>query len=613
MCCYIEFLTFAGVKEIVAEAAKSSDAVKGSAFDWPIIKRLFGYTRPYRARFVFVLLLTLLSAALSPLIPYVFQYILDKPTLKGDVSGVRNLILLSLGLLIVRAFIMYLLTYLTGWLGQSVIKDIRIKVYEHITAMKLRFFDRNPVGMLQTRTISDVETLNDIFSEGIAHILEELLTLIFIFAVMFASNWRLTLVVLTSVPILLVATYIFKNAVKSAFQGVRKYVSLMNTYLQEHISGMLVIQIFNREKVEYDRFEQLNREHEQANQRSVTAYSIFFPVVEIVTAIATALLVWYGVGNVLNGHISFGTLVAFLMYINMFFRPIRMLADQFNTLQLGMVSAERIFKILDIDETIADEGKLLAPAKGSDLKIDFERVWFAYIEQDWVLRDVSFSVASGEKVAFVGATGAGKSTIINLLTRFYEINRGTISINGRNIEDYQLSELRQLVGLVLQDVFLFSGSVYENITLNHPDISLEQAKRAAEVVGADKFIEQLPGGYLYNVQERGATLSAGQRQLIAFARVIAFDPAILILDEATSNIDTDSEEMIQAAIDKVLQGRTSIIIAHRLSTIQKADQILVLEKGQVIERGNHQSLLEQNGVYRKLYTLQFDKVAAVTR
>lgn len=585
--------------------------MRGSAFDWPIIKRLLGYTRPYRGRFVLVLGLTLLSAGLSPLIPYVFQYTLDKPTIQGDVVGVRNMILLSLGLLGVRAFIMYLLTYLTGWLGQSVIKDIRIKVFDHITGMKLRFFDKNPVGMLQTRTISDVETLNDIFSEGIAHILEELLTLIFILVVMLATDWKLTLVVLTSVPILLVATYIFKNAVKAAFQGVRKYVSLMNTYLQEHISGMLVIQIFNREKVEYDRFENLNREHEKANLSSVTAYSIFFPVVEIVTAIATALLVWYGVGNVLNSAITFGTLVAFLMYINMFFRPIRMLADQFNTLQMGMVSAERIFKLLDIDERIPNEGTLPAPVKGSPLKIDFDKVSFAYIEQDYVLRDVSFSVNSGEKVALVGATGAGKSTIINLLTRFYEINRGTISINGHNIEDYELSQLRQLVGLVLQDVFLFSGTVYENISLYNPAITLEQAMRAAEVVGADDFINRLPGGYMYNVQERGATLSAGQRQLIAFARVIAFDPSILILDEATSNIDTDSEEIIQAAIDKVLYGRTSIIIAHRLSTIQKADQILVMEKGHIIERGNHQSLLDLEGAYHRLYTLQFaepDKV-----
>ena len=595
----------------MATATKTENTTKGSAFEWPLIKRLFSYTRPYRGRFVLVLALTLVSAALSPLIPYVFQYTLDKPTLQGDVMGVRNMILLSLGLLAARAFIMYLLTYLTGWLGQSVIKDIRIKVFDHITGMKLRFFDHNPVGMLQTRTISDVETLNDIFSEGIAHILEELLTLIFILTVMLWTNWKLSLVVLTSVPILLVATWIFKNAVKSAFQGVRKYVSLMNTYLQEHITGMLVIQIFNREKVEYERFEKLNREHEEANLRSVTAYSLFFPAVEIVTAIATALLVWYGVGNVLNHAITFGTLVAFLMYINMFFRPIRMLADQFNTLQLGMVSAERIFKILDIQEKTINEGTLPTPAKGSELKIDFDKVSFAYVEQDYVLRDVSFSVASGQKVALVGATGAGKSTIINLLTRFYEINRGTISINGHNIEEYELSQLRQLVGLVLQDVFLFSGTVYENITLNHPGISLEQAKRAAEVVGADKFIERLPGGYMYNVQERGATLSSGQRQLIAFARVIAFDPSILILDEATSNIDTESEEVIQAAIDKVLQGRTSIIIAHRLSTIQKADQILVMEKGQIIERGNHQSLLDQKGVYSKLYTLQFAEPSQV--
>lgn len=589
----------------MAATAKPGEGVKGSAFEWPIIKRLFGYTQPYRGRFVLVLSLTLLSAALSPIIPYLTQYTLDRPTLEGDTVGVRNLVLMVLALLVIRATIMYTLTYLTGWLGQSVIRDIRIKVYHHITQMKLRFFDQNPVGMLQTRTISDVETLNDIFSEGLAHILEELLTLLFILGIMLWTNWRLSLVVLTSVPLLLVATWVFKNAVKSAFQGVRKYVSLMNTYLQEHITGMLVIQIFNREKVEYERFEQLNREHEQANQRSVTAYSIFFPVVEVVTAIATALLVWYGVGNVLGGMITFGTLVAFLMYINMFFRPIRMLADQFNTLQLGMVSAERIFKILDHVEHTPDEGTAPIPEKGSPLHIDFEKVWFAYVDQEWVLRDVSFSVESGQKVAFVGATGAGKSTIINLLTRFYEINRGRISINGKDIEEYELGALRALVGLVLQDVFLFSGSIYENITLNNPAISHEQARRAAEVVGADKFIQALPGGYNYNVQERGATLSAGQRQLIAFARVIAFDPSILILDEATSSVDTEAEEMIQAAIDKVLAGRTSIIIAHRLSTIQKADQIMVMEKGQIVERGNHQSLLDHNGIYKRLYTLQF--------
>lgn len=587
-------------------ATKTTDTtVKGTAFDWTLVRRLFGYTRPYRGRFVLVLALTVVSAALAPLIPYVFQYILDQPTLEGNVTGVRNWILISLGLLLARALMMYVLTYLTGWLGQAVIRDIRTKVYDHITGMKLRFFDKNPVGMLQTRTISDVETLNDIFSEGLAHILEELLTLIFILVVMLATSWKLTLVVLTSVPLLLVATYLFKNAVKAAFQGVRKYVSLMNAFLQEHITGMLVIQIFNREKVEYAHFERLNQEHEKANLKSVTAYSIFFPVVEVVTAFAQALLVWYGVGNILNAHLSFGVMVAFLMYINMFFRPIRMLADQFNTLQLGMVSAERIFKILDHDERIPNEGKLLAPAKGAALHITFNKVWFAYQEQDWVLRDVSFDVTSGQKVAIVGATGAGKSTIINLLTRFYELNRGNISINGVDIEDYELGALRQLVGLVLQDVFLFSGTVYENITLNHPGISLEQAQRAAEVVGADKFIAQLPGGYLYNVQERGATLSAGQRQLIAFARVIAFDPSILVLDEATSNIDTESEEMIQAAIEKVLAGRTSIIIAHRLSTIQKANQILVMEKGQIVERGNHQTLLELGGIYKRLYTLQF--------
>lgn len=589
----------------MSATAKKTDEVKGSAFDWPIVKRILSYTRPYRGMFALALLLTLLGAALSPLTPYLSQYILDEPTAQGDYVAVRNWVMVMLGVLVLNGIVMYSQTYITGWLGQTVIRDLRMQVYDHITAMKPQYFDKTPVGMLQTRTISDVETLNDVFSQGIVSILGQMLTLVFIFSVMITTSWQLTLVVLTSVPVLLVATYIFKNAVKSAFQGVRKYVSLMNSYLQEHITGMLVIQIFNREKEEYNRFDQLNTAHEVANLKSVTAYSIFFPVVEIVTALATALLVWYGVGNVLEGKVTFGTLVAFLMYINMFFRPIRMLADQLNTLQLGMVSAERIFKVLDTVSVIENKGKTPVPAHGAELNVRFEHVWFAYNDEDWVLQDVSFEVKAGQKVAIVGSTGAGKTTIINLLTRFYEINRGTIYINDIDIRDFELSELRQLVGLVLQDVFLFSGTVFENITLNNPNISLEEAKLAAKVVGADKFITQLPQGYMYNVQERGATLSAGQRQLISFARVVAFDPRVLILDEATSNIDTESEEIIQSAIDKVLQGRTSIIIAHRLSTIQKADMILVMEKGKVIESGNHQELLELEGVYKRLYTLQF--------
>lgn len=585
---------------------KKTDAVKGSAFEWPLIKRILSYTRPYRGKFALALFLTLLTAVLSPAVPYLFQYVLDNPTLAGDVGGVRFWILVILGLMVFRAGVMYINTYLTGWLGQSVIRDMRIEVYKHISGLRAQFFDMNPVGMLQTRTVSDVEVLNDVFSQGLVQILGELLTLITILIVMLAISWKLTLVVLITVPILLIGTYIFKNAVKSAFQGVRKYVSLMNAFLQEHITGMLVTQIFNREKVEYEKFDALNKAHQDANLKSVMAYSIFFPVVEIITALATALLVWYGVGSVLEGQVTFGVLVAFIMYISMFFRPIRMLADRFNTLQLGMVSAERIFNILDLEERIENDGTLTETGGDQEhVRIRFDKVWFAYKDHDWVLKNISFEVEPGNRIAFVGSTGAGKTTIINLLTRFYEINRGKICINDTDISDLELSALRDKIGLVLQDVFLFSGTVYENISLNNPAITREAAMEAARIVGADKFIQNLPGKYDYNVQERGATLSAGQRQLIAFARVLAYDPKILILDEATSNIDTESEELIQEAIEKVMHGRTSIIIAHRLSTIQKADQILVLDKGEVVERGNHQQLLEHEGLYHRLYNLQF--------
>lgn len=590
--------------------AQSSTAPKGNAFEWPLVRRILSYTRPYRGRFILALFLTLLLSALAPVVPYLFQYILDNPTQSGDVSGVRFWILVILGAMALRALLMYANTLLTGWLGQSIIHDLRRQVFNHITRLKAQFFDTNPVGMLQTRTISDVETLNEVFSQGLINILGEILQLIMIFTVMMFLSWKLTLVILTTIPILLFATYIFKNAIKSAFQGVRKYVSLMNAFLQEHITGMLVTQIFSRESVEAQKFDELNEQHLNSNIKSILAYSLFFPVVEIVTALATALLVWYGVGNVLDGSVTFGTLVAFIMYITMFFRPIRMLADRFNTLQLGMVSAERIFKILDTEAKIADDGKLkelpdLAGEEKRHLSIEFNRVWFAYNEQDWILQDVTFKVKPGQTVAIVGSTGAGKTTIINLLSRLYEINRGSICLNNTDISKLPLETLRSKIGLVLQDVFLFSGSIYENITLNNPNITLDDAKKAAQIVGADKFIQNLPGQYDYNVQERGATLSAGQRQLIAFARVVAYDPEILILDEATSNIDTESEEIIQNAIEKVMHGRTSIIIAHRLSTIQKAGLILVMDKGKVIEQGSHSELLEMDGVYKRLHTLQF--------
>lgn len=580
--------------------------VKGKAFDWPLVRRILRYTRPYKGKFILALVFTLLLSLIAPAVPYLFQHVLDEPVVTGDILAVRTWIAVIFGLTLLRSVIMYFNSYLTGWLGQSIIRDVRTEVFNHIISRRPKFFDKSPVGMLQTRAISDVETLNEVFSQGLVSILGELLQLVAIFVVMMVMSWKLTLVIMTTMPLLFFSTWVFKNAIKSAFQGVRKYVSEMNTFLQEHISGMMITQLFHREKAEMGKFSVINGNLRNAHLKAVLSYSIFFPVIEIISALGIALLVWFGTGNVLSGHLSFGILVAFIMYIQMFFRPVRMLADRFNTLQLGMVSAERIFNILDNNEEIEDEGAIETLDKPeTGISLDFEKVWFGYNEEEWVLRDVSFSAKPGEKIAIVGSTGAGKTTIINLLTRFYEINRGIIRVNGTNITELKLATLRGMIGLVLQDVFLFSGSILENITLNNPNISKERAIEAAKTVGADKFIRNLPGQYEYHVQERGATLSAGQRQLIAFARVLAVNPDILILDEATSNIDTESEELIQNAIEKIMQGRTSIIIAHRLSTIQKADKILVMSKGKIEESGSHQELLDMEGIYKRLYLLQF--------
>jgi ATP-binding cassette subfamily B protein len=584
----------------------SAEKAKGSVFEWRLIRRILRYTKPYRGLFALSLFITLTLSLITPSVPYLFQQVLDKPVIAGDIGEVRLYFVVILGILLLQAGLNYSSAYLTGWLGQSVIRDIRVQVFRHITWMRSKFFDTNAVGTLQTRTISDVETLNDVFSEGLVNILGEILQLLAIFTVMLFINWKLTLVVLTTLPIILIATNIFKNKVKASFQEVRKYISRMNAFLQEHITGMLVIQIFNREAIEMKRFRHENTEHRNANLDSVMAYSVFFPVVDLITAFGLALLVWWGTRSILHGEITFGALVAFIMYLQMFFRPIRMLADQFNTLQMGMVSAERIFKLLDQDERIPDQGTLSKmPGLEQGMSIKFDKVTFAYNEPDWVLREVSFEVKPGQKVAIVGATGSGKSTITSLLTRLYEIQEGRIEVNGTDIQQLKLETLRSHIGMVLQDVFLFSGSIYDNITLNNDQISREKAMEAARLVGADEFIQKLPGAYDYNVQERGATLSAGQRQLISFARVLVYNPQLLILDEATANIDTETELVIQEAIGTLMKGRTSIIIAHRLSTIQQADNILVMSKGQIVESGNHQQLLAQNGLYRKLYELQY--------
>jgi len=454
-----------------------------------------------------------------------------------------------------------------------------------------------------TRVVSDIETIADVFSNGVLIIAGDILKLIIVIIIMFVTDWRLALLSLGSISFLLIATKMFNKAIKSAFQDVRTEVSRLNAFVQEHITGMNIVQIFNREQKEYEKFKGINKKHRNAHIRTVWANAIFFPVVELFSATSLALLVWFGSKGILDESVSFGNLVAFILYIHMLFRPIRQLADRFNTLQMGMVSSERVFKVLDTDAKIENEGNLkLKNPKG---QIDFKDVWFAYNEPEWILRDINFSVAPGEKVALVGPTGAGKSSIINLLGRFYEYQKGTVSIDGNLIQDIDLNSLRKHVGIVVQDVFLFSDTIYNNITLNNPRITMEEVRTASKEIGADDFIMRLPGDYQYAVGERGGTLSVGQRQLLAFIRAYLYNPEILILDEATSSVDTESEEMIQKATEKITENRTSIIIAHRLATIQKSDRIMVVDDGRIIESGNHTELLKENGFYKNLYDMQF--------
>lgn len=579
------------------------EKISGKAYDSKLLSRLTKYMRPYRTIFWVSVVLTILLAAVAPALPMLIEYTLDNYILTGRYEGLNMMLLVMLLLLVAQTAIRYFHTLMTNTLGQSVIRDIRIQVFEHITNLRLKYFDNTPIGRLITRTISDLETIANIFSEGLIQIIGDLLQLVVILGVMFYTDWRLTLIVLIPMPLMIAATYVFKEAMKSAFQGVRLWVSNLNTFLQEHISGMAVIQYFAREEQEMKKFEDINKEHRNAHIRANWYFSIFFPVLEIIIAIATGLLVWYGSKQVLADVISPGVVVAFLMYINMIFRPIRELIDKFNTLQMGMVSAERIFDVLDTDEFTPNSGTYQPEHIRGE--IEFKNVWFAYNDDKWVLKDVSFKVKPGETLALVGATGAGKSSTINILSRFYEIQKGQILLDGVDIRDYELSFLRKHIATVLQDVFLFSDSVRNNITLSNKGITDEQIVGAAKRVGAYDFIMRLPGGFDYQVQERGATLSAGQAQLVSFIRALVHDPRILILDEATSSIDTETELLIQSAIDNLMEGRTSIVIAHRLSTIQKADKIIVLDKGEIKEMGSHQELLALDGYYKKLYDLQF--------
>ncbi|MET4139184.1 ABC transporter ATP-binding protein [Pedobacter sp. UYP1] len=582
--------------------------ITGDALNVGLLRRVFQYVKPYRSIFIWSVILTILLALIAPVRPFLIKYTLDNYILKGEYNGLLMMTMLMLFLLVVQSVIQYSHTLLTNTLGQSAIRDLRINVFNHITKLRLQYFDKTPIGQLITRTVSDLETISDIFSEGLIVIIGDILQVIAIIAVMFYADWELTVIVLLPMPLLIMATSVFQKSIKSAFQEIRTEVSNLNTYLQEHITGISIIQYFAREDQEFRKFKKINARYRDANIRSNWYYSIFFPVVEIISAMSLGLLVWYGAKSILAKPLDVtpGTIAEFILYISMLFRPIRELADKFNTLQMGMVGAERVFKVLDTKELTTNNGTYKPEKMAGNIK--FDKVWFAYNDENYVLKNISFEVKAGQTVAMVGATGAGKSSTINILNRFYEIQKGEIKVDGVSINDYELNYLRNNIATVLQDVFLFSDTIFNNITLNNPAITMEEVVDAAQKVGAHDFIERLPGGYQYNVMERGATLSAGQAQLISFIRALVYNPSILVLDEATSSVDTETEMLIQTAIDKLMKGRTSIVIAHRLSTIQKADQIIVLDKGEIKEIGNHQELLKLDGYYKKLYDLQFHSV-----
>lgn len=568
-----------------------------------LILRIIKLAAPFKQQFIIAVMMATILAALSPARPYLIQLMIDKKIIHNDYDGLLNMSLLLVFLLLVETVLRYFFSYITGWLGQSVIKNLRIQIFNHIMHLRLSFFDKTPIGTITTRTINDIETINNVFSEGFITIIADLLTIFTIIGVMFYTDWKLTLVSLSVFPLILYSTYIFKEKINESFTGVRNQVAYLNAFLQEHISGMRIIQIFNAEENEMKKFKAINASHRDAHIDSIFYYSIFFPVVEVILAFATGLMVWYGANSVIHAESSLGVLIAFILYLNMLFRPLRFLADKFNTLQMGMVASERVFDILDNTNQTENLGKLQPKTiKG---EIEFNQLYFAYQNDDYVLKNVSFKVPPGNTLAIVGATGSGKSTIINIINRFYDYKKGNVFIDGIEIKDYELGYLRSKIGLVLQDVFLFPGSVADNITLRDPNISLDQVIATSKLVGAHDFIMKLPKKYDYNVMERGATLSMGQRQLISFARALVFNPSILILDEATSSIDTESEMIIQTAIEKMIQERTSIVIAHRLSTIEKANKIMVLDKGEIKEIGSHKDLLAQKGFYEKLYQMQF--------
>ena len=602
-----------------------SELPKKKVFDVSLLGRVFHFVKPYRSFFYMSLLLAIVMAVFAPIRPYLIQLTIDKATGKfihiphwleavlftTDLSDATKFIIavsiFQVIFLFIETTVRFLFTFITAWMGQSVVKDLRIAVYKKIIGLNLSQFDKTPIGTLTTRTINDIESINDIFSDGLIPIIADLLTIVITLGTMFWIDWRLTLISLVPFPIMILATYYFKESVNKSFIRVRNAVAALNAFVQEHITGMQVVQAFAAEEREFDKFKKINSEHRNANIKAIFAYSIFFPVVEVVLAISTGLLVWW----IADRSLDAGLLVAFILYLNQIFRPLRVIADKFNVLQMGMIAAERVFKVLDNDDFVTSTANGKYDPTAVKGEIDFKHVSFAYTEPNYILKDINFHVNAGETVALVGHTGSGKTSIISLLNRLYHIQKGEIQIDGVNIEEYHLDTLRKSIGVVLQDVFLFSGSVMDNITLRNPEISREQVIAAAKMIGVDEFIMQLPGGYDYNVMERGSTLSLGQRQLLSFIRALLYNPAILILDEATSSIDTESEMLIEKAIDSMISGRTSIVIAHRLSTIRKANKIIVLDKGELKEMGTHEQLLALGGLYAKLHEMQFENKKAV--
>lgn len=584
--------------------AKKEEDTLGKPIDSVIFKRLLSYFKPYKWYIVLAISLTIFTSALAAVRPRLTPIAIDDMIGTKNLQGLQIIVLILFGTIVLQGAIQYGMTYLTSWIGQKIIYDLRKKIYEHTINLNLKFYDKNPIGRLVTRVTSDVEVLYEVFSSGLVTAFGDILTLVWILYFMFTLDYQLTLVTLAVLPFLVYATSVFRKAVRNSYRKIRVLIASINTYIQEHITGISVVQLFGKEKRTVEEFERINREHTDENKKSILYYALFFPVVELLGAAAVGAIIWYGGGQVIQKAITVGVIISFVQYTEMFFRPIRDLAEKYNILQTAMASSERIFDLLDTKNPVLDPEK---PVKAGRLKgdIEFKNVWFAYNDEEFVLKNVTFNFKEGEKIAIVGHTGAGKTTIINLINRFYDINKGEIKVDGINIKDLNQKELRENIGIVLQDVFLFSGDIRYNIDLGNKEITEEQIQNAIDNVGLRRFIDEFPDGINHKVNERGTTFSVGQRQLISFARALAYNPRILVLDEATSSVDTETEILIQKAIQKLIEGRTSIIIAHRLSTIQSCDKIIVMHKGEVKEMGNHQELLNKKGLYFKLYQLQY--------